>query len=207
MFCCKSMTAAVVALAALGGVAMFNAGAGSPAATATVGQSAPLFTLEDQTGNKISLADQTGKVVVLEWFNNECPFVQKHYTGGDMNKLAEAYKAKGVVWLAVNSTKNKTNADNAKIAKEWSIDRPILNDATGATGHTYGAKTTPHMYVIDKSGTLVYAGAIDSTASSDQADIAKSENYVAKALDEVLAGKPVTTAQTKSYGCGVKYAK
>ncbi len=205
MFCCKSLTAAAAAVAILTGVAFFKGGDASP--TAAVGQAAPLFTLEDQTGKAVSLAEQTGKVVVLEWFNNECPFVQKHYTGGDMNKLATAYKAKGVLWFAINSTKNKTNADNTAIAKEWNIDRQILNDSTGATGHAYGAKTTPTMVIIDKSGNIVYQGAIDSTASADQADIAKSENYVAKALDEVLAGKPVSTQQTKSYGCGVKYAK
>jgi peroxiredoxin len=174
---------------------------------AAVGAPAPAFTLQDQTGKPVSLADFSGKVVVLEWFNNECPFVQKHYKNGDMNRLAKSYTDKGVVWLAINSTKGKTNADNAAISAEWNMSRPILNDATGATGHAYGAKTTPHMYIVGADGKLAYAGAIDDKRSSDSADIASSKNYVSAALDELLAGKAVSQAETASYGCSVKYAK
>jgi peroxiredoxin len=196
---------AVLACAALFvSYGMAGGGASGAKATAAIGQSAPEFELKDQNGQPVRLSQYSDKVVVLEWFNNECPFVVKQYKNGDMNKLAAKYKEQGVVWLAVNSTSKHDVAHNKKIAGEWSIDRPVLDDSAGSVGHQYGAKTTPHMYVINK-GTLVYAGAIDSIASTDSEDIAKADNYVAKALDEVLAGKPVTTAETKSYGCGVKY--
>ncbi len=174
------------------------------AAAAIVGKQAPDFELKDQNGQPIRLSQFGDKVVVLEWFNNECPFVVKQYANGDMNKTAAKYKAEGVIWLAVDSTKSHDASNSKKIAGEWSIDRPILTDASGEVGHLYGAKTTPHMYIVNK-GTLVYAGAIDSISSPDKEDVAKADNYVAKALDEVLAGKPVTTAETKSYGCSVKY--
>jgi peroxiredoxin len=176
-------------------------------AQAKVGAPAPAFSLQDQSGNTVTLEQFKGKVVVLEWFNNECPYVVKHYKNGDMNRVASQWTDKGVVWLAVNSTNGKTNADNAAVAKDWNINRPILNDATGATGRAYGAKTTPHMYVIDTAGNVAYIGAIDSNSSSKPEDVSGATNYVSKALDEVLAGKTVTTAETKSYGCSVKYAK
>ena len=117
----------------------------------------------------------------------------------------KAYADKGVVWLAINSTSGKTNEDNAAIAAEWNIDRPILNDSAGEVGHAYGATNTPHMYVIDAQGNLAYMGAIDSNSSADAADIAGAENYVAKALDELLAGTSVSKPETKAYGCSVKY--
>lgn len=173
-------------------------------AVAAVGQAAPAFELKDQNGQPVSLTQFSDKVVVLEWFNNECPFVKKQYKNGDMNTLASKYTSQGVVWLAVDSTHSHDSEHNKKVAGEWSMNRPILSDTDGTVGHLYGAKTTPHMYVINK-GTLVYKGAIDSIASPDSEDIAKADNYVAKALDEVLAGKPVSTPETKSYGCGVKY--
>jgi peroxiredoxin len=173
-------------------------------AAASIGQQAPEFELKDQNGQPVRLSQYSDKVVVLEWFNNECPFVVKQYAQGDMNKLADKYKGQGVVWLAIDSTNSHDAAHNKKVAGEWSINRPILNDADGSVGHQYGAKTTPHMYVINK-GTLVYKGAIDSIRSTEQSDIAKADNYVSKALDEVLAGKPVTQAETQSYGCSVKY--
>lgn len=176
-------------------------------AEAAVGSPAPGFSLQDQDGNTVSLESLKGKIVVLEWFNNQCPFVQKFYTTGAMNRLAREYGGKGVVWLAVNSTKQKTGADNKAVAGEWKIDRPILNDSTGTTGHAYGAKTTPGMYIINAEGTLVYSGAIDDRESTETADLAGAKNYVRAALDELLAGKPVTISSTKSYGCSVKYAK
>lgn len=171
-----------------------------------LGDPAPTFSLQDQDGKTVNLADHAGKIVVLEWFNNECPYVVKHYSKGDMQKLADKYEEKGVVWLAINTTKGKTNADNKAIASEWKIDRPILNDSTGEVGRAYGAKTTPHMYILDKEGKVVYMGAIDNDRSSDQSKIASATNYVAKALDEVLAGSSVSEPQTKPYGCSVKYA-
>jgi peroxiredoxin len=172
---------------------------------AEVGQPAPAFSLQDQDGNTVSLEDYKGKVVVLEWFNNECPFVVKFYKNGDMNQIAQSYAEKDVVWLAINSTKGKTNEDNKKIAGEWKIERPILNDSDGATGKAYGATNTPHMFVINADGVLVYKGAIDSIRSADPEDIAKATNHVRAALDEVLEGKTVTVAETIPYGCSVKY--
>lgn len=174
-------------------------------ASATVGQPAPQFALQDQNGNTVNLSDFAGKVIVLEWFNNQCPFVVKFYDNGRMNEIARTYTDKGVVWLAINSGKTTTNEANAAVAAEWSIDRPILNDSTGQVGKAYGATNTPHMYVIDPQGNVAYMGAIDSIPSADPADIERAENYVVKAADEVLAGTSVTTPQTKAYGCSVKY--
>lgn len=173
----------------------------------SVGGDAPKFTLKDQAGKDVSLADFAGKVVVLEWFNEGCPFVVKHYKDGHMNKLASKYAEKGVVWLAINSTSGKSVETNAKVAKDWKIDRPVLSDADGEVGHDYGATNTPHLFIIDTSGKLVYRGAIDSDTSDDTSKIDGATNYVAKALDEILAGKSVSQAETKAYGCTVKYAK
>jgi peroxiredoxin len=177
------------------------------AAKAAIGSPAPAWTLQDQDGKSHNLSDFAGKIVVLEWFNNECPYVVKHYKEGHMNALAKKYEAQGVVWLAVNTTKGKSNDDNKKIAGEWKIERPILNDASGTVGTAYGARTTPHMYIINKDGILVYAGAIDSDRSADTSAVSGATNYVAAALDELLAGKPVSKAETNPYGCSVKYAK
>lgn len=200
-------TVAVVALAVAGGsyFAARTSADDSAGAKAAVGSQAPDFRLKDQDGKIVSLAEFKDKVVVLEWFNDGCPFVQAHYDGGAMNRVAETYGAKNVIWLAINSTKGADTEHNKQVAGKWSIERPVLDDSDGKVGHEYGAKTTPHMFVINK-GTIVYNGAIDSANSPEQADVAKSTNYVAKALDEVLAGQPVTTPQTKPYGCGVKYA-
>lgn len=193
----------LVAVASLAGTFATVTGAGR--AAPAVGAAAPAFTLQDQDGKTVSLSDFAGKVVVLEWFNNECPFVVKHYKNGDMNKLAKTYIDQDVTWLAINTTKGKTNADNKKIAGEWKIDRPILNDAEGVVGHLYGAQTTPQMFIIAKDGTLVYNGAIDSIKSSDTADIAKADNYVKAALDSLLKGQTIANKENKSYGCSVKY--
>jgi peroxiredoxin len=174
---------------------------------AGLGQPAPSFALTDQDGKTVNLSELRGKVVVVEWFNNECPYVVKHYKAGHMNALAAKYAGQGVTWLAINSTSGKDNTSNKAIAGEWKIDRPILNDATGATGKAYGARTTPHMFVINKDGIVVYKGAIDSNGSSDTKDIEGATNHVAAALDEVLAGKAVSVPETRPYGCSVKYAK
>ncbi len=196
------LMAAAMAMLALVSVST----ADQKAAIAKVGEKAPAFSLQDQDGKTVNLADLADKVVVLEWFNEQCPFVKKHYQNGDMNKLAAGFTERGVVWLAVNSSNFTTNEANKKTAGEWSMSRPILNDASGATGMAYGAKTTPHMYVINK-GVLVYAGAIDSVSSSSADDVAGATNFVAAALNDVLDGKPVAQAETKSYGCSVKYKK
>jgi peroxiredoxin len=175
-----------------------------PGANAVIGQPAPAFELKDQDGKIVSLADYKNQVVVLEWFNDGCPFVQKWYKSGDMNAIAANYSAKGVVWLAINSTSSANVEHNKTAAAKFGILRPVLDDADGKVGRLYGAKTTPQMFVVDK-GTLVYNGAIDSIKSPDQEDIAKADNYVKAALDEVLAGKPVSKPTTLSYGCSVKY--
>lgn len=192
------------ALAAAGVFTVDRALAESAAPTAVVGQAAPGFELKDQDGKIVNLADFKDRVVVLEWFNDGCPFVQKWYANGDMNKLAADYSAKGVVWLAVNSTNSTDESHNKVAAAKFNILRPVLNDADGKVGKLYGAKTTPQMYVINK-GTLAYDGAIDSIKSPDAEDIAKADNFVKAALDEVLAGKPVSKPTTLSYGCSVKY--
>jgi peroxiredoxin len=180
-------------------------------ATATVGQAAPDFTLMDTSGKPVTLSSQKGKVVVLEWFNDGCPFVHKHYDSSNMQKLQSSYEAKGVVWYSIlSSAPGKEGfATGADATKQYNDDRSkataLLLDPKGQVGHLYGAKTTPDMYVVNAKGVLVYKGAIDDKASTDPADIPSSKNYVSAALDEVLAGKPVTTAETKPYGCSVKY--
>jgi peroxiredoxin len=178
-------------------------------AHAKVGHAAPEFALTDQNGNVVSLSNYKGKIVVLEWFNDECPFVKKFYDKGNyvMNDWAKAYGDKGVVWLAINSTASHDMAHNKKVAEKWKIDRPILDDSSGEVGEQYNAKTTPHMYVINADGVLAYAGAIDDNGSPDSAEIKNAKNYVAQAVDELLAGKKVSKSESKSYGCSVKYKK
>lgn len=175
------------------------------------GQPAPDFTLTDANGKKRSLSEYRGKYVVLEWTNPECPFVRKHYGSGNMPKLQKTARDKGVVWLAIDSSaqgkEGYLSPDAAKAAakKEYAACTDLLLDPDGTTGKLYGAKATPHMYVINPQGTLVYAGAIDSVPSADPGDIAKATNYVQVALDEAMAGQPVKTNATKAYGCSVKY--
>lgn len=181
-------------------------------AAATVGQPAPAFSVANTDGKTVSLADFKGKHVVLEWVNPGCPFVQKHYKPGNMQGLQKDYTAKGVVWLTVSSTAPdasdyKKPADLAGWMKSGNAAAThTLMDDDGKVGKAYGARTTPHMYIINPTGTLVYAGAIDSNRSANPADIPAATNYVRKALDELLAGKPVSTATTQPYGCSVKYS-
>lgn len=174
---------------------------------AKVGAKAPDFTLTDSNGKKHSLKDFEGRVVVLEWLNHDCPFVQKHYGTGNMQKLQKTYGDKGVVWLSVNSGAkgNTAEAANKQYKEHKSNAKAVLLDADGVVGKKYGAETTPAMYVIDTQGTLVYMGAIDDKPTTDKDDIKKAKNYVAEALDAVLAKKPIKVASTKSYGCSVKY--
>lgn len=179
-------------------------------AAATVGQPAPSFSLKDLSGKTVQLADYKGRTVVLEWHNPGCPFVQKHYDSGNLPKLQRKV-AQQVVWLAINSTNPghpdfRDAAGYGKYMKDKGADAiPYLLDSDGKTGMSYGARTTPHMYVVDKAGVLVYAGAIDSIRSANPADVARATNHVAVALDEINAGKPVSTASTTPYGCSVKY--
>ncbi|MBC8044690.1 MAG: thioredoxin family protein [Rhizobacter sp.] len=182
----------------------------APAPTA-IGSAAPSFTLTDLDGKSHSLADFKGKTVVLEWTNPNCPFVVAHYKSNNMQSLQKKYTDKGVVWLAVNSTNDQSGefmsvADLKKNRTEWkSAYTAQLIDADGKVGRLYNAKTTPHMFIVDKDGKLVYQGGIDDAAGTSGGKDAKV-NYVAQALDAVLAGKEVPTATTKSYGCSVKYA-
>lgn len=210
----KLLNLAVIAAGfavATGFVAMQTprAEAAAYAAPAKVGEVAPDFSLKDLDGKDVKLSDFKGKIVVLEWFNPGCPFVVKHHSTLDtMKKTAAAYKDKNVVWLAVNSgaegKQGASKADNEKARKDWKIEYPILLDPTGATGKAYGAKTTPHMFVIAADGKLAYAGAIDNNSSPKTAG---EKNYVKNAIDELIAGKKVTDATTESYGCNVKYGK
>jgi peroxiredoxin len=198
--------------AILGAAALASAISAPALASAVVGEVAPAFTLPDSNGKARSLAEFKGKVVVLEWWNPQCPFVGKHYGSGSMQKLQREWTAKGVVWLTVNSSAagQQGHVDGAKanalVSEKGMASTAVLLDHDGTTGRAYGAKTTPHMFVIDGKGTLVYAGGIDDKPSTDQADIAAARNHVAAALTEVTAGKAVTTPSTQPYGCGVKYA-
>ena len=175
------------------------------------GQQAPDFTLNDSKGQPRKLSEFRGKVVVLEWLNHDCPFVKKHYSGGNMQKLQKEYTAKDVIWLSIiSSAPGKQGHRTGPQADADTKDKnasptSVLLDPAGEVGQKYEAKTTPEMFVIDKEGKVIYAGAIDSIKSTDSADIAKAENYVRHALDAVLAGKPVPTPKTKPYGCSVKY--
>jgi peroxiredoxin len=182
-------------------------------AEAEIGKPAPAFTLPSCASKSVSLADFKGKVVVLEWTNYGCPFVVKHYGSGNMQKLQADATAKGVVWLSICSSAPKqqghaTPADALKACTEKnSAATAYLIDESGATGRAYGAKRTPEMYVINADGILVYHGAIDDKKSVDPADIATAKNFVAAAIEETLAGKPVSTPETEAYGCSIKYAK
>ncbi len=180
-------------------------------AVATVGAPAPAFSATDTAGKTHRLADYAGKYVVLEWVNPGCPFVQKHYGAANMQGLQKTYTGKGVVWLAVNSTES-SHPDHlppaqlaAWMAKEKAAASATLMDESGTIGKAYGARTTPHMYIINPKGVLVYAGGIDSIPSANPQDIKTATNYVRQSLDEALAGKPVSMAVTRPYGCSVKY--
>lgn len=199
-------------LAALAAFTTLGFAATSAMAVATVGQPAPAFTVSDATGKAVSLADFKGKHVVLEWVNPGCPFVVKHYSSANMQGTQKEATAKGVVWLAVSSTAPDAS-DYKKPAElaSWmqgqkAAATATLMDDDGKVGKAYGARTTPHMYIVDPAGTLVYAGGIDDKPSSRASDIPTSKNYVKAALAETLAGKPVTQASTKPYGCSVKYS-
>lgn len=178
---------------------------------AAVRQPAPDFALKDATGQTQSLAQQRGKVVVLEWFNPQCPFVQKHYRSGNMQRLQHEAAGQGVVWWSVNSSapgnEGHLDPEHAKqvLAEFEASPSALLLDEDGTVGRRYGAKTTPHMFVINAAGVLVYAGAIDDIRSVDPADVDRATNYVRQALGETAEGKSVSVAETKPYGCSVKY--
>jgi peroxiredoxin len=188
-------------------------GALNAAEAPKVGAPAPAFSLPDSHGKTHSLGDFKGKYVVLEWFNPGCPFVQKHYTSDNMQQLQKQFTGRDVVWLTIDSSASGeqgylTPEEANKQMVEWKMKpTALLLDPEGKVGHEYHATNTPHMFVINPEGNLIYEGAIDSKASPDPADIQSSTNYVKVALEEALAGKPVATAKTKAYGCSIKYAR
>jgi peroxiredoxin len=201
----------MIRLSALAAAAILTLTA--PAATANVaaGQSAPDFALADIQGKPQKLSTYRGKYVVLEWFNSECPFVQKHYDSGNMQSLQRRYVDKGVVWLTLNSTSPDSSnyrdaARSQQIVKDWKINASaLILDPEGTVGQAYGARTTPHMWVIDPAGKVIYTGGIDDKATFRAADLKDAKNFVAAALDESMAGKPVSVAAATPYGCSVKY--
>lgn len=196
----------------LSALAVLAITASSPShAAPVVGQAAPDFTGTDSNGKEHKLSDFKGKVVVLEWTNPGCPFVVKHYDSKNMQKLQEDAVAKDVVWLSINSSaEGKEGHQSASDANKYVADKGVkatarILDPTGEIGKLYDAKTTPHMFVINKQGTLVYDGAIDSDDSFKPETIASATNYVSEALAAVEAGEAVKTSKTKPYGCSVKY--
>lgn len=176
-----------------------------------VGKSAPDFSLTDIEGKTHNLKDYRGKYVVIEWINFDCPFVKKHYDSGNMQSLQKKYTQKGVIWLSINSSAegkqgNFTSKEAMRRAKEHGAAfSAYLQDSDGRVGKWYGAKTTPHMFVIDPKGKIAYMGGIDDIRSTDVKDVPKATNYVAAALDALMAGKKVAVSSSKPYGCSVKY--
>jgi peroxiredoxin len=176
--------------------------------TAAVGKTAPDFSLTDTEGKTVQLSSLRGKTVVLEWFNPGCPYVKYAHSKGPMPELTKTWTDKGVVWLAINSgapgKQGHGLETNAEARKEWNMNYPVLLDESGTVGRMYGAKTTPHMYVIDAEGTLVYAGGLDNAPMGNASG--KAADYVADCLQELAAGSAITTTTAKPYGCSVKYA-
>jgi len=183
----------------------------APAFAAKVGEPAPGFSAVDSNGKTQRLSDYKGKFVVLEWHNQGCPYTKKHYASGNMQRLQKEWTAKGVVWLTVISSAPGTQGfvtptqENEYIKTMNAVPTAAILDPGGTLGHLYVAKTTPHMFIIDPNGTLIYNGAIDDHSSSDPGDIASSRNYVSSALQEATSGKPITEPATRPYGCSVKY--
>jgi peroxiredoxin len=196
-----TLTAAIVLLAATAALA------------ARVGQSAPDFVATDSNGQSHHLADYRGKYVVLEWHNNGCPYTQKHYQSGNMENLQREWTARGVIWFTVISSAPGEQGyvtaaqENEYMREMHAAPTAALLDPDGQLGHLYDAKTTPHMFVINPEGVLIYDGAIDDRPTPDPPDIAGATNYVSQALSEAMAGKPVSVAATRPYGCSVKYAQ
>ena len=199
----KLMLTAFTALAVIAAPAL---------AAPVVGQPAPNFRLTDANGKNVNLTDFRGKTVVLEWNNPECPFVKKHYNSGNMQKTQAAAKAAGAVWLSINSSapgqQGNVNGAEAKafVASAKAQPTAYLLDPKGVVGKGYDAKTTPHMYIIDAKGTLVYAGGIDDKPTPNPADVKSARNHVLAALSELKAGKTVSVATSRPYGCNVKYS-
>ena len=193
-----------VPAALLGAVALWAAQVGSPA---------PDFSAQDSNGKTQTLSQYKGKYVVLEWHNRECPYTRKHYESGNMEGLQKEWTAKGVVWFTVISSAPGTQGfvtaeqENSYVNQMKAAPTAVLLDPTGQLGHLYGAKTTPHMFIINPEGVLIYNGAIDDKPTPNPADISASTNYVSQALEEAMAGKSVSVPVSRPYGCSVKYAR
>lgn len=203
-----SRRAVMAAAVALGSTLLI----GAPAhAAPAVGQKAPDFVAMDTRGKQHQLSDFVGKYVVLEWTNPGCPFVRKHYGSGNMPATQKAATAKGVVWLAINSTERAASdylqpaALDSWMKTQSAAPTAVLMDEDGTIGQAYGARTTPHIFIIDPKGTLVYAGGIDSIPSARPDDIKTATNYVNQALGEAFGGRPISAAATRPYGCSIKY--
>ena len=195
----------------LSAAALLALGAHLPAEGARVGQPAPDFSLPDTGGKAVRLADFRGRFVVLEWTNPGCPFVRKHYESGNMGATQKLARDQGVAWLAINSTETASGdyLEPPRLA-DWlkqhqGVPTAVLMDPEGTTGRAYDAKTTPHLYIVDPQGMLVYAGGIDSIASARVSDIEKATNHVKAALADIAAKRPIAQAVTKPYGCTIKY--
>jgi hypothetical protein len=183
----------------------------SSAWAARVGDHAPDFTATDSNGQTHKLSDYQGKFVVLEWTNRGCPYTQKHYNSGNMQRLQREWTSRGVVWLTVLSSAPGKQGyatgpeQNAYLKQVNGAPTAALLDPTGALGHLYDAKTSPHMFIINPQGSLIYNGAIDDRPTTDAADVHSANNYVSLALEEATSGKPVSNPTTRPYGCSVKY--
>ena len=186
-------------------------GAITVARAARVGEKAPDFTATDSNGQTHKLSDYQGKFVVLEWTNRGCPYTQKHYNSSNMQKLQKEWTGRGVIWLTVVSSAPGKQGyvtapeENAYLKQVSATPTAVLLDPTGELGHLYDAKTTPHMYIINPQGTLIYNGAIDDRPTTDVSDVNGAKNYVSLALDEATSGKAVSNPTTRPYGCSVKY--
>ena len=181
-------------------------------AAAKVGEPAPTFTVTTSTGSSVSLGDYRGKIVVLEWTNHDCPYVRKHYDTSNMQALQKEAIGQGVIWLTVISSAPGTQGyvspaeANELTSTRKAAPTAVALDPQGTVGKMYGATNTPHMYIVDKGGVLVYAGAIDDRPTTRKSDVQGAQNYVRAALQAVAAGQPVKTPVTRAYGCTVKYA-
>ncbi len=203
------MTAVFLRRTLLAAVAL--CAAGTLHAQAVIGQAAPALQAVDASGKAVNLADFKGKTVVLEWVNPGCPFVKKHYGSGNMQATQKAAAGQGVVWLTVSSTAPshqdyKKPAELAAWMAEQKAASTLVMDDSGAVGKAWGAKTTPHLFIVNPAGQVVYNGAIDSKPSANPADIPGATNHVNAALGELKAGQPVAKASTQPYGCSIKYA-
>jgi peroxiredoxin len=199
-------------LAGAAAIVGFGVAGAAPGMQAKIGAPAPSFSLTDSSGKTVSLADFKGKTVVLEWTNHDCPYVRKHYGGNNMQALQKKWTGQGVVWLTlISSEPGSQGFVTAEQANKLTTDRgaaptAVLFDTKGNVGHSYGAQTTPHMYVITGEGTLVYMGGIDDKASTRLEDLKTARNFVDAALGEVAEGKPVSVTTSRPYGCSIKYS-